>query len=155
MGAAKSAFSENVLGGRVKNIIEQAKCNVGVFIDKDVQAISNVLIMSDFYSVSNLLDIAFRLLRNSDCSITFIPDTNDKDTLKKIRSNAFSGNSNIKFAEPMTPTVKYMNNFDLIIINIKHFEKYYDDKSDIINAKPSLLLMNFTDKTFLIPNTKE
>jgi Kef-type K+ transport system membrane component KefB len=144
MGAAKSAFSENVLGGRVKNIIEQAKCNVGVFIDKDVKTISNVLILSDNYSVNSLLDISHRLLRNSDCNVTFVPDTNDKDTLKKIDSASFSTNSNIRFSEPMMPTVKYMNDFDLIIINIKHFEKYYDDKSDIINAKPSLLLINFT-----------
>jgi Kef-type K+ transport system membrane component KefB len=155
MGAAKSALNENVLGGRVKSIIEMVNCNVGVFIDKDVQTISNVLIMSDFYSVNNLLNIAYRLLRNSECSITFLPDTNDKDTLKKINSAPFAGNSNIRFKEPMMPTITYMNNFDLIIINIKHFEKYYDDKSDIINAKPSLLLMNFTDNTFALTEKEQ
>jgi len=37
MGAARSVFNKNVLGGKVKNIIDQAKCNVGVFIDKDFQ----------------------------------------------------------------------------------------------------------------------
>jgi Kef-type K+ transport system membrane component KefB len=155
MGAAKAVFNENVLGGRVKNIIEQAKCNVGVFIDKDVSIITKVLILSDYYSINNLLDISYRLLRNSDCSLTFIPDTNDKDTLKKIRSTSFYDNANIKFPEPMMPTLNYMNDFDLIIINIKHFEKYYDDKSDIINARPSLLLMNFTDNTFAIPEIKD
>jgi Kef-type K+ transport system membrane component KefB len=155
MGAAKSVFNKSILGGRVKNIIDQANCNVGVLIDKDIQSLSNVLILSDFYSLNNLLDIAHRLLNNCECKITFVPATNDKDTIEKFSTPFFKDNQNIEFTEPMMPTAKFMNGFDLIIINFKHFEKYYDDKSEIIDVKPSLLLMNFTDHTFSIPDTNE
>jgi Kef-type K+ transport system membrane component KefB len=45
IGAAKSLFTKNILGGRIKSILSYAPCNVGVLLDNGLDQIKKVLIL--------------------------------------------------------------------------------------------------------------
>lgn len=52
IGAAKSLFTKNVLGGRIRSILNYAPCNVGVLLDNGLDSIKKVLVLKK--SVSGL-----------------------------------------------------------------------------------------------------
>lgn len=142
MGAAKSVFNKNVFGGRVKNIVDQAKCNVGVFIDKDFQDIKNVLILTDNIHYENFLNISERLLINSDCTIRFILSEGAAITgLPEILKNE----KRITFTEDLDTHATSLKQFDVLITNLDYFEQKLRESSSLLEATPSLLLLNFKD----------
>ncbi|HNW97801.1 MAG TPA: cation:proton antiporter [Bacteroidales bacterium] len=147
IGAAKSVFNKNVLGGKVKNIIDLAKCNVGVFIDKDFQEINNILILTDTINIENFINISERFLINSFSAITFIlPENIVNSTFPDIVKNHeriyFSDSSNINNAS--------LKKYDLLITTIDYFENKLRDETILLDAAPSLLLLNFKDNIFSI-----
>jgi Kef-type K+ transport system membrane component KefB len=147
MGAAKAVFNKNVLGGKVKNIIDQAKCNVGVFIDKDFQEIKNVLILTDNVFFERFINISERFLTNSGCDISFILSEGASRT---ILPEDMQKNERIHFSDNFKADPTSLKQYDLLITNIDYFESKLRDKTILLDAAPSLLLLNFTDNTFSI-----
>ena len=99
MGAAKSVFNKNVLGGKVKAVVEQCKCNVGVFIEKDFKDLNNVLIITDEKHLDNLLDISARLTSNSDAMITLM-NHGEKELSDELASTfELQNNPKVKFID--------------------------------------------------------
>jgi Kef-type K+ transport system membrane component KefB len=45
IGAAKSLFTKNILGGKIRSILSYAPCNVGVLLDNGLDRINKVLIL--------------------------------------------------------------------------------------------------------------
>jgi hypothetical protein len=45
IGAAKSLFTKNILGGKIRSILNYAPCNVGVLLDNGLDRIKKVLIL--------------------------------------------------------------------------------------------------------------
>ncbi|MFH0865502.1 MAG: cation:proton antiporter [Bacteroidota bacterium] len=147
MGAAKSVFNKNVLGGKVKNIIEQAKCNVGIFIDKDFQEINNVLILTDNVYFERFINISERLLINSTCNITFILS---EGAVKAKLHEMLTKNERILYSENFKADANSLKHYGLLITNVDYFESKLRDRSILLDASPSLLLLNFKDSTFSI-----
>jgi len=150
MGAAKSVFNKNVLGGKVKAVVEQCKCNVGVFIEKDFKDLNNVLIITDEKHLDNLLDISARLTSNSDAMITLM-NHGEKELSDELASTfELQNNPKVKFIDNTPLSTIYLENFDLVIISLKFFEKEMADQNMLTESAPSLLLINFTDDAFSI-----
>ncbi len=144
IGAARSVFNKNALGGKVKNIIEQAKCTVGVFIGKDFQEIHNVLILSDSVYLERLNNICEKLLSNSECNIVFMTSEGVNNL-----SNMNIQNEKIQYVDyvkKMDPV--FLKKFDLLITNIDYFERTLSENTVMLDSSPSLLLLNFIDYKF-------
>lgn len=155
IGAAKSVFNKNFLGGRVKSVVEQCKCNIGVLIDKDFSELKKVFILADHKSINHFLDIADRIIRNSQARITFMHSESHDILFNQPSLNELINNSRIEFTEAIAISEKNLENYDLLIINLKYFEKVFSDKNLLIDARPSLLLMNFVDDTFSLRMSHE
>lgn len=147
MGAAKSVFNKNVLGGKVKNIIVQAKCNVGVFIDKDFQEINNILILTDNVYFEHFINICERFLINSECNISFVLS---EGAVKAKLPEILTKNERILYSENFKADANSLKHYDLLITNIDYFESKLRDRTIMIDAAPSLLLLNFKDNIFSI-----
>ncbi|MFA4852874.1 MAG: cation:proton antiporter [Bacteroidales bacterium] len=151
IGAAKSVFDKNALGGKVNSIMEQCKCNVGVFIDRDMRDMKNVLIMTDRIHLDNLIDISDRLIKNSECKITLMYSAG----VAEIVPGSFSPSPdrvticNLENTDP-----SFLNHFDLLITNIDNFERVLKEHKVQMDSMPSLFLINFKDDTFKQPINK-
>ena len=144
MGAAKSVFNKNVLGGKVRNIIDQAKCTVGVFIDKEFHEINNVLILSDNINFERLSNICERLLTNSECKIVFM-NSEGADDLANLKIN----NERIQYIDHIkNMDASFLKKFDLLITNNDYFERTLSENSSMLDSSPSLLLLNFIGQSF-------
>jgi Kef-type K+ transport system membrane component KefB/nucleotide-binding universal stress UspA family protein len=147
IGAAKSVFNKDILGGKVKNIIEQAKCNVGVFIDKDFQQAGNILILTDNIFYERFINISDRFLINSNCKIDFVLSEGMTD---HSIHDSFLKNERIHFYEKLEANNASLKKYDLLITNIRYFERLLRDNLMLLEITPSLLLLNFNDNTFSI-----
>jgi Kef-type K+ transport system membrane component KefB len=47
VGATKSVFTADQLGGKVKNYLDDIHCSIGVFIDKELDKVSGILLCTD------------------------------------------------------------------------------------------------------------
>jgi len=150
IGSAKSVFTKYILGGRVKYIVDNCKCSVGVFIEKDFNKLKNVLIIADHRRLNSILDVARRLVANSDADITFMFQ-NKKEKLPENKSlQQIHENNRVKFIEQTPLSEKYLETYDLIIISLRYFEKDITYQDILTNSTPSLLLINFKADTFSI-----
>jgi hypothetical protein len=135
--------------------VDQCKCNVGVLIDKDYNELKKVFILADHKSINHFLNIAERLIRNSDARIIFMHNESPEILFNQPSIKELINNVRIEFTEVKPISEKHLENFDLFIINLKYFEKVFSDKNVLIDARPSLLLMNFVDDTFSVRMSHE
>ena len=57
VGASQSMFSDDVVGGKVKTFMDEARCHVGAFVDRDFEVADNVLVM--LQDVNDLFLLSF------------------------------------------------------------------------------------------------
>lgn len=145
VGGAKSLFDSNVLGGKIKSIIDQNKCNVGIYIGNDIKNFKHVLLMTDRLYVENIIDISDRLIKNSDCNTSLMFSEGARELAPDymhLFSNRFS------FIRKEEATLAFLNQFDLIITNVENFERYANEYKLDVNLIPCLFLFSFSDNTF-------
>jgi hypothetical protein len=152
MGAAKPMFSKNILGGKVKNIIDQTPCNVGVFIDKDFNKVEHVVFFITKLNFVNMLGITQRLLTFSNCKITIV----DEDNLQNIEPDLFDqfmlnivDITRIEIIKKTPVNQDYFDKFDLMIVGSTYYEKAISSSPLLLESSPSLLILDFKDDTLL------
>jgi len=142
IGAANPTINKNALGGKVKNIIEQVKCSVGVFIDKDFKELNKIIIISDYVLFEKMNSLCNILLQNSNCSITYVIPTAINNNSSYIK------NDRIQYIPESLIEKNKLNEFDLLLTNINYFEQSTFANKDFFNFSPSLLLFQFKGHTF-------
>lgn len=70
LGKATSVFSENILGGKIRYLLERCRCNTGIFIDNNFSEIKNALFIVEDESDIFLLKYASDLLAHENVFIT-------------------------------------------------------------------------------------
>jgi len=159
MGAAKSMFSKNMLGGKVKNILDQVSSNVGVFIDKDFVKAEHVGFFVTKLNFVNMFGLVQRFIEFSNCKITIV----DEDNLQQNETDLFDqfilntvDITRIEIVKKTSFDFASLENFDLIIVGLKYFEKAVDSAPMLIESSPSLLIFEFRDDAFsMLPDTKQ
>jgi len=136
VGGAKPLFGEKVLGGRLKNIIEDVACDVGVLSDKNFSSLRNMLIITDPLEEKFVLDYGFTLARNSKAVVTVI-NSNLKNQQSTYFENAVetlqsSDNIQVVVLENRKPEEDFLEPFDLIVVS----ENYWNNI--IENLKPEI-----------------
>lgn len=148
IGAAKSIFTNNMLGGRVRTFISQGNCNVGVFIDKDYKDLKKVLIIPDDVSILNMLGIISLLTKNSESNI-FLADTiHINEDYPDINSLVEKNKERMEIISPEFNESVLFDQYDLVIISFRFFDKNFKNNPALVESGASLLIVNFTDDRF-------
>jgi Kef-type K+ transport system membrane component KefB len=152
IGAAKSVFSSNILGGKVRTVVDKTKCNTGVFIDKSFNSLNNILIIADKKNVSQMLSMADLLLMNISGKIMLIDSDNSQLGIKSELFDSFiaehKDEDRIEILNYVKLDMNTLEQFDLIMLGLKYCETALKEKSLLLDSKPSLLILNFYDDTF-------
>ncbi len=69
VGGSRSLFTADVLGGKVKNYLEDAQCQVGVLVDKDFNIANRILVPLQDNSDLFLISFAERFIQNNNAHI--------------------------------------------------------------------------------------
>jgi Kef-type K+ transport system membrane component KefB len=119
VGSAKSAFTEKITGGKIKHIIESVDCTVGVLVDNNFRTAEHVLFLLSGEEDEYLSDYALKFIEPEKVKITTL-NVNENHPLDKA----------------------FLEQFQLIVLDIKYWKKAAETRSAWIAYSPSLLIFS-------------
>lgn len=135
LGAARSLFTENKVGGRVGQIIENVNCNVGILLDKGLENVSDILV---FYTGKQSDLLVFTLERMSNSPSTSITIINQSTR----RSNLPLQNlSNVHWTTYDRINPDQFKTYDLIITGYDNWNEINSIHPDWQDLFPSVLIL--------------
>lgn len=119
VGSAKSAFTEKITGGKIKHIIESVDCTVGILVDNNFRTAENVLFLLSGEGDEYLSDYALKFIEPEKVKITKI---------------------NVNESQPLDKS--FLEQFQLVVLDIKHWKKAAEAHSAWIAYSPSVLIFS-------------
>lgn len=119
MGAAKTIFGENLVGGKVDSILNENLTRIGIFQDRGLKDLNSVVI---FYQLPEEADIIFEisglLQKNSNSDITLVYERGNQPAEEKLRKYFQKG---IRIISTDRQSKKVITKYSLVIIGYKHW----------------------------------
>jgi hypothetical protein len=143
VGSSRSMFSSNETGGRAKYFFDDAKCTVGVLVDRGFQQINQTMIIIDKPSDFFLLTIGTQFLKRPDKQITVWDQLNNLNSNESLSGLLTEENKNqITKVENKSIDNAYLDKHELIIVSIEYWNKLKKLHAEWINYSPSILIVN-------------
>lgn len=145
VGASKSLFSADVLGGKVRNYLEETHCQLGVMVDKDFKVASKILVPLQDISDLFLITFAERFIQNNNAKVVLF------DPNRLLKTNMIFGMAaekvntenpgSIEFFESHQISEAYLKNFDLMLVSYYHWKDLSRHKAPWLAYAPSVLIL--------------
>ena len=128
IGAAKTLFGDNILGGKVDTIVSQVKSRVGIFLDRGFKQISSLLIYYQNPIESDILfEIGGMIQKDGVQDINLVYEKGYEQSEEKLRKYFSKG---IRATSTDKNSKKIMNRFSLILIGYSHWLEISSDQTD-------------------------
>ncbi len=148
MGAAKSIFGENVISGKVENILSEVNCKVGIFLDRGFEELYSLLI---YYKYSVEGDALFQLggliQKSGTKEINLVYEKGNEPSEDSLR-RYFS--KSIRTTATSKQSKKLLSKYSLVLIGYNHWleissnpteEKFLFDKNEWEQESRSSILI--------------
>lgn len=135
MGSGKSPFTEKITGGKIKNIVESIECPVGILVDNNFRTVKNALFMLNGNGDEYLAAYAQRFTEPGKVKITLLNISGTFPFPEEILRNP-----NFNISENRTLEKSFLEQFQLIVLDIEYWEKVAEARSAWISYSPSLLI---------------
>jgi hypothetical protein len=143
LGAAKTVFVDNFIGGKIKGIIEKANCSLGVFIDRDFKEFSKILILADNENDKFLFDFCRNIAENQNCKVlVLVPDILSPDAGYVLPAEYTDKVQVLR----SSPSLDMVNNSDLVILSLEYWKKTRTKRTIWNKQLSSLLIVNPIEK---------
>lgn len=139
VGGSKSLFSEKETGGKVKYFFSEARCSVGVLIDRGIEELNSILFIisgeEDYFLVSYI----DRVIKKDEVSLSIAKDQKltlgiDSFRSEKKKLEIYSLNE--------IPYNNILKNFDLVVCSLNYWTALKDDKIEWLKDCPSILILD-------------
>lgn len=137
MGSAKSPFTEKITGGKIKNIIESVKCPVAVLVDNNFRTAENILFLLHGNGDEYLADYALKFIEPGKVKMTMLNVSGNFPFPNEMLNNSF-----ISVSENRTLDKQFLDQFQLVVLDIDYWKKVADARSAWISYSPSLLIFS-------------
>lgn len=135
IGGARSLFTENIVGGRVGNIVQNCSSGLGIFIDKGMDFPSRILILYSSSSALSLVSITQKLSSNPDVLVEVLNLSNLASTdIPDLKSTT------ILDKRPIDKIL--LDRYDLLIIDIEYWHKLIHYQTPWLSHCPSTLILS-------------
>jgi Kef-type K+ transport system membrane component KefB len=144
VGGSRSLFSDDVLGGKVKNYLDETTCDVGVLIDKDFESADQVLVslqdQNDFF----LMAFAEKFVVNNNAKVVLHDPNRLLTTHPEFISSVerffmdLAGSISVYASHQLSP--EYLKTFSLVVTSYGHWKDLSRRKGSWIAQAPSALI---------------
>lgn len=141
VGSAKSLFSKDKLGGTVRNILDNSKCAVAVFIDKDFHIANRIVLFLETEADIELLMLGRSFLDNVAYMLRIIyAEGLYAEASKFLADTAFPAKSVVMIQKEDFDAL-LLEDADLAIMSIHYWQKI--DEEEVVWAEklPSVLIL--------------
>lgn len=145
VGGSKSLFSADVVGGKVKNYLDDTHCQVGVLVDKDFNLASKILVPLQDNSDLFLISFAERFIQNNNAKVVLydpnrLLKTNMIFSMATEKVNRENPDS-ISIYESHQLLPDYLKEFNLVLVSYGQWKDFSRQKTTWINYTPSVLIL--------------
>lgn len=145
VGASHSIFSEDVVGGKVKNFLDETSCQVGVLVDKDFEVANQILVTLQDFTDLFLISLAERFITNNNAHIT-ISDPNRVIKSNMIFSMAIDKvkgehKDHVDVRESHSYDPAFLSTFNLVIVSYSGWRDLTRTRQTWLSQTPSVLIM--------------
>lgn len=145
VGGSRSVFSADVVGGKVRNYLEETNCQVGVLVDKDFEVADRIVLMLQDFSDLFLISFAERFIRNNNAKIV-LSDPNRLIRMNTIFRMAVEKINNenpksIDVHESHAHTEEFFSHFNLLLISYANWKHLNRSKNPWMAYTPSILIL--------------
>ncbi|MBT1705861.1 cation:proton antiporter domain-containing protein [Chryseosolibacter indicus] len=145
VGGSQSVFSADVVGGKVKNYLEDTTCQVGVLVDKDFEVADRIVLMLQDFSDLFLISFAERFIQNNNAKIV-LSDPNRLVKMNTIFRMAVEKVNNenpesIEVYESHDHTEEFFNRFNLMLISYSSWKHLNRRKNPWLAYSPTILIL--------------
>jgi Kef-type K+ transport system membrane component KefB len=150
VGSSHSVFSEDVVGGKVKNFLEETSCHVGVLVDRDFEVADRILVNLQDFNDLFLISFAERFIQNNNAKVT-LSDPNRLVKANTIFSMAIEkinqeNKSSITVHETHAMPQEFLNGFNLVIVSYSGWRDLTKMRQSWLPHTPSVLILKPTEK---------
>ncbi|EMY77562.1 transporter, CPA2 family [Leptospira weilii serovar Ranarum str. ICFT] len=141
IGAARSFFSDDILGGKIRTILNETDCNTGILFSSQLEDVKNIHILFGKEKDLELLQIAKRFASNYNSKLSIVDlngsvnHTRIKQTLKKEK---------VKILTPGSGAYDWKQ-FDLILCDLDIWENHPEFRVNELPTGGGLLLIRSVD----------
>jgi len=135
VGGARSLFTENIMGGKVGQILHSAKCDVGILVDKGINDIGRVL---GFYTGAGgrlWTETVQRIAADPQVSISLVNISDGSSELP------FAGVPNISWEEHRKIDKDFLDKFDVLVIEYPYWTSLAKAKTYWLTYCPSVFIV--------------
>lgn len=119
MGAAKTIFGDNLVGGKVDSILNENLTRIGIFQDRGLKDVNSVVIFFQLQEEADLIfEISGLLQKNSNSDITLVYERGNQPAEEKLRKYFQKG---IRIISTDRQSKKVISKYSLVIIGYKHW----------------------------------
>jgi Kef-type K+ transport system membrane component KefB len=144
LGSARSVFSGNYLGGKIRHMLSDCRCNIGIFVNKQYVESGRVVMLipgtTDAFSLRLINNFINRVETQSLCLV------NSKDTgLPPEIPTELAHESTQKISlKPYSALLDELNpeqQTDLLVIKVEEWKELYASKNHLPDYLPSVLIL--------------
>jgi hypothetical protein len=146
VGGSHSLFSDDVVGGKVKNFLEDTSGHVGVLVDKDFEIADRILLILQEFNDLFLLSFAERFIQNNNARL-MVYDPNRLLKTNMIFSMALDkisteNNQKIQVHEHRQAlTRELVTDYNLVMVSYSGWKDLSRKKNDGLAQSPSVLIL--------------
>ncbi|MET3027409.1 cation:proton antiporter [Flavobacterium sp. UW10123] len=138
-------FENSPFDERTRHIIAKSKMPVGIFIDKDLEEVNQVLMPVFSKEDAFLIEYAKKLINNNGSQITVLDAggevKNTREIQETIRSIEQIAPNHIMVMNDRTLKKEFLESQDLMIISLESWKKLIESQSIWLNNSPSVLIL--------------
>lgn len=145
IGGSRSVFSADVVGGKVRNYLEETKCQVGVLVDKDFEVADRIVVMLQDFSDLFLISFAEKFIHNNNARVVLSDpnrlvkmNTTFRMAVEKVNTE---NPKSIEVHESHAHTEEFFNRFNLLLISYAAWKHLNRSKNPWLAYTPTVLIL--------------
>ncbi|WP_061248703.1 cation:proton antiporter [Leptospira alstonii] len=143
IGAARSFFSDDILGGKIRTILNETDCNTGILFSSQLEDVKNIHILFGKEKDLELLQIAKRLAGNYNSRLSIVDLNGSVNRISsRIKQNLKKEKVKILTQESGASDWKQ---FDLILCDLDIWENHPEFRVNELPQGGGLLLIRSVD----------
>jgi Kef-type K+ transport system membrane component KefB len=145
VGGSHSVFSEDVVGGKVKNFLEETNGHVGVLVDKDFEVADRILVSLQDDDDLFLVSFAERFILNNNAKVTL------SDANRLVKNNVIFSMAvdkinketpqSMQVHASQTLTSDFLSSFNLVLVSYSGWKSLTRARQQWLVNTPSVLIL--------------
>jgi hypothetical protein len=137
VGAAKPMFNDKITGGKLNQLLEESKSNVGVLLDRGFMSAENVLVLINSDSDKFLLQYAARFIVSNKARVTVLKT--GSATVDSSQSPEFFK----ELIENRIPDKVLLSHFNLVLVSLEYWDRVA--QMSWVKESPSILVIKYAN----------